>query len=69
MYDAITSTLKLVDVLPPDNNEKRMLSMKEIFPDGSPAMALRDLRTKEGRLCYTNSLIANALRLAKTGFL
>lgn len=63
VYDAITSILKLVDVLPSDNNEKRMLSMKEIFPDGSPAMALRGLRTKEG---ITQKELAEKLGITQT---
>lgn len=63
VYEAIASLLKLANIRPVNSEGEELYSMSEIFPDGSPAMALRGLRTKEG---ITQKQLAEKLGIAQT---
>lgn len=63
VYEAIASLLKLANIRQVNSEGEELCSMSDIFPDGSPAMALRGLRTKEG---ITQKQLAEKLGIAQT---
>lgn len=63
VYDAIASLLKLANIHQINDDGEKLYSMSDIFPDGSPAMALRGLRKKEN---ITQKQLAEKLGIAQT---
>lgn len=62
---AIHSLLELAKLSPRPTNKdgEELYSIEEVFPEGSPAMALRGLRTKEG---ITQKQLAERLGITQT---